>query len=196
MKHDDDRTLALVNRAREGDEDAYERLFAISYERLRLYVRMRLGRALRGKLESDDVLQDTYVLAHEAFASFRWHGPTSFSRWLCRIAENRIRGLVDFHAAAKRTPPEGLARVSRILERVEDSAGGPASRVARSEETTRLVGALDAMDDEPRELLMLRFYAGMSYDEIAALTGHSRTTIRRRIARASRALSTALGSAA
>lgn len=186
----------LVTLAREGDEAAYEKLFTLSFERLRLYVRMRLGRGLRGKLDSDDVLQDTWMLAHRDFESFQWKGATSFSRWLCRIAENRIRGLVDFHGAAKRSPPEGHAQVSRILERVAASTQGPGSRLARDDETSRLVAALDGMEDDARELLMLRFYAGMSYDEIAALLGHGRSTVRRRVARAARTLAHAMGRAA
>jgi RNA polymerase sigma-70 factor (ECF subfamily) len=151
-------------------------------------VRFRLGRTLRAKLDSDDVLQEVYLRAHEAFDRFRWHGDASFTRWLCRIAENAIRGLADHHGARKRTPPPGLARVSRIVHDLTAYGDGPATEAARRERSAALARALDALEDELREVLLLRHFLGQTIDEIAHATGRSPTSTRRLLGRAALAL--------
>lgn len=188
-------TVALIERARAGDREAYDRLFALAFERARLFVRMRLGPALRTKLDSRDVLQEAYVEAHRAFERFEYRGPGSFTKWLCRIIENRIRGLADHHGAKKRTPPGGHAHASRILERLEASTAGPATRVARHDANERLLAGMDELADEQREVLLLRFFQDRTIDEIASLTGHSATTARRLLGRAAVALGAVLGDA-
>jgi len=185
-------TRQLVARAQDGDDEAYDRLFALAGERLRFFIRLRLGRGLRAREDSDDVLQEVYLEAHRVFDRFRWQGDASFTRWLCRIAENVIRGLVDRHGAQKRTPPGGMARVSRIEHRLAASAAGPATQAARRERTEALAVALGALDDELREVLLLRYFQGRTIDEIAHLTSISPTSARRRLGRAALVLGTRL----
>ena len=153
-----------------------------------LVVRMRLGRGLRTRLDSTDVLQEAYLEAHRAFDRFAYRGPGSFTKWLCRIIENSIRGLADHHGAQKRRPPGGVARVSRLLHRLETSTAGPATQALRHDAHERLVTSMDALPDEQREVLLLRFFQDRTIDEIAALTGHSATTARRLLGRAALAL--------
>ena len=188
-------TLQLIGRARAGDREAYDRLFALAFERARLFVRMRLGPTLRTRLDSKDVLQEAYVEAHRAFERFEYRGPGSFTKWLCRIIENRIRGLADHHGARKRTPPGAMARVSRIAHQLETSTEGPATQVARREANERLLAGVDALPEAQREVLLLRFFQDLTIDEIASLTGHSPTTTRRLLGRAAMALGAALGGA-
>ena len=185
-------TGALVARAKAGDRSAYDGLFALAADRARLFVRLRLGPALREKLDADDVLQEAYLEAHRAFGSFRYQGDGAFTRWLCRIIENRIRGLADYHGAKKRQAPEGLARVSRIEQRVAASRTGPQTAVLRGERRDRLASAMDRLDDAEREALLLRFFQDRTIDEIAHLSGQSASAARRLLGRATRRLGTLL----
>ncbi len=185
-------TRLLVVRAQGGDREAYDRLFALAGDRLRLYARLRLGPALRSTVESDDVVQEVYLAAHKAFDGFRWQGDASFTRWLCRIAENVIRGLADHHGARKRTPPAAMARVSRIEHRLAASGKGPATQVAWEDRTRALATALDTLDDDMREVLLFRYFHGRTIDEIAHMTSRSPTSTRRLLGRAALALGTRL----
>ena len=182
------RTAQLVARAQAGDADAYDQLFALASDRVRLYARLRLGPGLRSRVETDDVLQEAYLAAHKAFDRFRYEGEEAFTRWLCRIAENAIRGLSDHHRARKRTPPAGMARVSRILDRLHASATGPATAATRQEHAKRLIAGVDALADDEREVLLLRFFQGRTLDDIAHLTGRSPSTTRRLLGRATASL--------
>lgn len=183
-----DPTLDLCLRARGGDEAAYERLFALAYDSLRLYVRLRLGRALRTRLESDDVIQDTFVEALRSFDGFRWQGKASFSRWICRVAENRIRALAAHHGARKRTPPGDAEHLSHVLDRVTALSRSLTSRVDLAARKTHLAKGLDELPDELRLVVLLRYFAGMSLDEIGDSSGTSRSTVRRQLGRATRLL--------
>ena len=181
-------TEALAARAKQGDARAYDRLFALAFERARLFVRLRLGAGLRTKLDSRDVLQEAYLEAHRAFDRFEYRGPGSFTKWLCRIIENQIRGLADHHRAQKRSPPGQVARVSRVLHRLEALSTGPATQALQNDANARLVTSMDALPDEQREVLLLRFFQDRTIDEIAALSGRSATTARRLLGRAALAL--------
>jgi len=185
-------TAGLVARAKAGDDAAYDALFAVAAERARLFVRLRLGPALRTKLDVDDVLQEAYLEAHRSFGSFRYQGDGAFSRWLCRIIENRIRGLADHHDAKKRRAPEAMQRISRIEHRVAAARTGPQTAVLRGEQSARLVAAMDALDDAERETLLLRFFQDRTIDQIAHLTGRSPSAVRRLLGRSTRRLGTLL----
>lgn len=185
-------TAVLVQRARGGDREAYDALFALAADRARLFVRLRLGPALRAKVDVDDVLQEAYLEAHRSFERFRYHGDGAFSRWLCRIIENRIRGLADHHGAVKRKPPGALARVSRIEQRVAAARTGPQTAALRGERSALLVQAMDALADEEREVLLLRFFQDRSLDDIAHTTGRSPTAVRRLLGKATRRMGTLL----
>lgn len=189
-----DATAALVLRAREGDREAYDRLFERAAPRALQFVRLRLGPRLRTRVEEVDVLQDAYLDAHAAFPRFHFQGTGSFSRWLCRIIENRIRGLADFHGAEKRRPKAGREeRISRVIERVRASTPGPSTQADRNDRHARLAGALEALPGDQREVLLLRYFQDRSVDEIAHLVGRSASSVRRAIGRATLSLGDLLG---
>jgi len=181
-------TADLVTRAQGGDRDAYDRLFALAADRVLLFIRLRLGSALAAKLEPMDVLQETYTQALESFSRFDYRGEKSFARWLCRIAENRLRGLADYHGALKRGSGSEEGSVTRALERVAEVGTGPVTGAARIELRETLAGALGRLPENEREVLLLRFFQGRELDDIAVCLGRSVSSVRRLIGRATRAL--------
>lgn len=186
-------TVVLLARARTGDRDAYDELFAQAAERLRLYLRVRLGAELRGHEETRDLLQETYLAAHRAFERFEDRGEGAFVRWLCRIAENQIRGRLDHHRAQKRRLPGELERATRVLDRVAAAATGPVTAAGRSERRERLAAAMAALPQDEREALLLRHFEGRELDEIAQTLGTSATSVRRLLGRATLRLADRLG---
>src|SRR6185503_10965074 len=160
-------TAQLLDRAKAGDADAYNRLFALAADRLLLFIRLRLGEALRAKLDSMDVLQEAYLEAHRHLARFEHREDGAFARWLCRIAENRIRGLADHHGAKKRTTPGEAGAASRALELARNPQTGPLTAVARREGRERLARAMERLEAEEREVLLLRHFEERPIEEIA-----------------------------
>ena len=186
-------TAELVRRARCGDREAYDRLFSRATPRALLFVQLRLGPGLRGRVEEADVLQDAYLEAHAAFPRFLYQGEGSFSRWLCRIIENRLRGLADYHFAAKRSPARVPVRISQVIQLALSPATGPSTAADRRERHGRLARAMESLPVEDREVLLLRFFQDRTVDEIAHLMGRSPSAIRRALGRATTRLGGSLG---
>ena len=181
---DDAATADLIDRARAGDGDAYDELFVRTGPRLELYLRVRLGRGLRAVEETGDLLQETWLAAHRALADFEPRGRGSFARWLCRIAENRIRARADHHGAGKRPPPEHAERLSRVVGRLAADDTGVATRADRVDRRERLAAALEALPDDERTALVMRHFEGQEIAAIADALQTSATTARRILGRA------------
>lgn len=177
------RTADLVRRAQAGDEDAYERLFARVGSRLLAYVRLQLGSRLRERLDPLDVVQETYVRAHQAFPGFEQRDERAFGRWLCAIADHCLKDLAEHHAARKRRPPSPLVRGSAALARLRDQHTNPASRCARQERAERLLAAIGQLEPPEREVLLLRYFHELSVAEVVARVGRSRATVLRQLGR-------------
>jgi len=188
-------TLALVVAAKGGDDDAYDALFARMGDRLRLFIEARLGPRLRQREEPMDLVQETYLAAHRAFAEFEpgdRPADVAFRAWLCRIAERCICARADHHGAVKRMPPAEAARISRIVEAASAQGPGPLTAAGRADSSARLLAALDALPPDQREVVLLRQFEDLSLAEIARRTDSSETTVRRRFGLASRSLGLAL----
>lgn len=170
------RTMDLLRRAQDGNRDALEALFARYYERVRRIVRLRLGRGLRHRLDSGDILQETFLDALKAFDRFEMRDEAAFIHWLSRIAEHQIRDAADYHGAQKREAGREVplhAPSDATFVGFDPIAGGlqPPDAVAVDEQTALVEQCLEQLPDEYRELIILRDYVGLSWDEIAQQTG-------------------------
>jgi RNA polymerase sigma-70 factor, ECF subfamily len=169
-------TLDLLRRAQGGEQAALQRLLERYYERVRRIVRLRLGRALRSRLDSGDILQDTFLAAVRTFARFEVRDEASFINWLSVLAENQIRDAADHHGAQKRDlkrqVPLDFPDLSGDIG-IDPVASGlaPSDEAAKAEAIERIEAAIEGLPPEYRELIILRDYAGASWDTIAEQTG-------------------------
>lgn len=177
-----------LQRARGGDRAAYEALFAGVAERLLLYLEVRLG-GLRSRLDACDVLQETFLAAHRSFGSFQGRTRAAFRAWLFTIADHRLGELAAHHGAQKR----GVAReVPAIVEQLRASRTGPATACARLEQQDRLRAALEALEADQREAVLLHHFHGLTQDEAAARLGRTVKQVRLLLAKARYQLGSAL----
>jgi RNA polymerase sigma-70 factor (ECF subfamily) len=161
---DNQSTLAdeiLLLRCQVRDERAFEQLVAHYDGKLRYYVRRLTG----GIEHEDDVLQNVWLAVWVQLPKLR--NPERFRVWLYRIARNialqryRQRPSVplDEDVPTPEPPEEGFT----------------------PEEAAAVHAALDRITPQHREVLVLRFLEGLSYEEIAGVVGCSVGTIRSRI---------------
>lgn len=186
----------LLLRAKNGERDARNRLFARAADRVLLYARMRLGTALRTRVDAMDVLQETFLHAQRDWGGFEPAGPDpdrALAQWLCAIAENRIRDLAAWHGAARRNIGKEARDVTVVLRELQRSGHGPATSMVRRDERDRVSDAVDTLPDEDREVLLLRHFEGLTIDVIAERTGRSASSVRRALGRAVRDLGQKLG---
>lgn len=188
---------SLFDQAVAGDRAAADRLFARAADRLLLFVRLRLGPALRARLDEHDVLQEVFVHAQRDLGRFDAAGSSdperAFVHWLCALAENRLRDLAAFHRRQRRDPAREQRDVTAVLRELQRQGHGPATSMVRREERDRLAIGIDGLDDGDREVLLLRFFEGLTVDAIADRTGRSASAVRRSLGRATLQLGRKLG---
>lgn len=167
----------LLQRARQGDVDAFAELFEAA--RPMVYA---VACRLVGPTDAEDVVMDTYLKAWKALPSFG--GRAAVRTWLCRIAHH---GAVDRVRARRHEVdpvlPAGEDGEERsLLDMVPDPRQRlPSDEAAASDTGAQIQAALDTLSEEHRVALMLRFSDGLSYAEIAAATNVSIGTVMSRL---------------
>jgi RNA polymerase sigma-70 factor, ECF subfamily len=153
----------LVLRSQTGDERALTELIGLYSPRLRYYLRKMLPRR---EDQAEDLLQETWCDAVRSLGSLR--DAAAFPAWIYRIARDRAWRLLR-----KERPetPLGDEDVPAACEEPEFSA----------EDAAAVHAALAELAEEQREVLVLRFIEGLSYEEIAAITAAPLGTVRSRL---------------
>jgi RNA polymerase sigma-70 factor, ECF subfamily len=130
-----------------------------------------------------DLVQETFVRAYVKLSSFQ--GGSAFGTWLYAIAVNQARGDHRRRSAVKRGDATSLdaLREAADVDPV-DPADTPAARTETKEECARLLVELDRLDPEQREVVVLREFQDLSYEEIADVVGVPVGTVRSRLFRA------------
>lgn len=174
------KSLELVLRAQKGDRSALNRLCDRYYDRVRRIVRLRLGARLRERVDSGDILQETFMAAVRSIENFEMRDEASLINWLSRLAERQIMAAADFHGAKKRDSRRDVALTSRVGDSqtvsvrigLEDGrAPRPLDSVADAEEQAHVEDCVQRLPEEYREVIILHNYAGASWESVAELTG-------------------------
>ena len=150
-------TFDLLGRVRQGAGGAASLLFERYRRRLAVLVRFKLGEEWRGKLDIDDLVQETMMRAYRDLDSFTYRSPGSFLHWLSAIADHAIADAVRYQGRARRHATEVLRF------RSESNPLGPEpvdsltpSRVfARAERLEALLRKMDELPEQYREGLLL-----------------------------------------
>jgi RNA polymerase sigma-70 factor (ECF subfamily) len=164
----------LVRAALGGDLQAFEQLV----ERHRDVVFRVVARLVADDHVAEDLTQDTFLRAFHRLERYRGEAP--FRSWLLRIAHNTA---VTHVTQARRVGAHPLdAAGEEIAGAVEP--GGPAEQLERRERRDRLDTKLKALGRTHRTVLVLRDIEGLSYGEIARVTGAPVGSVKARLHRA------------
>jgi len=192
-------TRHLVTLAKEGDPFAVDQLCRIYGEKIRRIIRLRIDRKLRPKIDSVDIVQDALVQALAGLENFTYKDEGDFLRWLSKIAENKLRDILDKFHADKRD----IRREIPFKEIETNTEGGsfgvdgplqtttPSVLLARKEQFDRLESAIDHLKPEYREVIFLSRIERLSHEEIALRMGKSKGAVAMLLSRALVALTAA-----
>lgn len=176
-------SMDLLRRAREGSGDALEILYRRFSGKLLALIRLRMGRKLRGQMESRDILQATLLKSLQKFGRFESSKTSSLMGWLARIAENEMRDLGDHHRRQRRDAQRNVPLDQQPGELV---AGGRTalSQVIWSQQAELLEQALESLEQPQREIILLRKFEELSFKEIGERLGKREDACRMMLARA------------
>lgn len=166
---DETEVQRLVRAARSGNGGAARRLYTLHVG--------RLYRAVRGSClsdaEAEDLVQETFVRALTSLAEYQYRPETRFIAWLTTVGMNVLRKRVRSRRVHAQAVP--------LLSERDANLGGPdlddaldSARMRR-----RLVEVLSELPERERQVVTLRYGAGLTAPEVAAALDLSPANVRK-----------------
>jgi RNA polymerase sigma-70 factor (ECF subfamily) len=179
----------LLLEARQGNGLALGALL----EEYRDYLQRRagalIGSNLRGVVNPSDVVQQTSLEACQDFRRFEGSTEAQWRAWLRRILAHNLANLVEQHVRAHKRDRRRQVSLERKLAAPDDSAAchdpgvasvqsSPGSQAQRREVAAVLAQKLAQLPEHYRQVLVLRNYEGLSFDEVARHMGRTSGAVR------------------
>ena len=177
MWPDSSQTQELLLQAGDGDAAAIGRLLDKHRDALRRMIELRLDRAVQRRVDASDVVQDVLVEAHRRLADYLVERKLPFHLWLRQIAKDRM---IDAHRRHRGSARRSLDREQPLASPVHadesaldlaaqlrDRELTPAAAALQRELQRRFEDALLLLDEQDREVILMRHFEQLSNQEVA-----------------------------
>jgi RNA polymerase sigma-70 factor (ECF subfamily) len=166
-----------IESARQGNHEAWEHLHRRYRSLLAFWAEARLPDHLRARFDVEDVLQSAFLSAFRGMSKYEHRGEPAFRAWLKEIVQNELADRIRDHEARKRS-----ARQEEVLEDPSLLLGGetPSQIVSRFQRRRLVLEAMSELSDERQEVLWMRDFEGLTWEEIGKRTDTSESGARRR----------------
>ena len=178
MTHRSDK--ALIKRILTGDREACVELVA----RYHAPIYRLLGHLCRDNHLAEDLTQETFLAAWAKIDTF--NAASSLNTWLHTIA---YRKFIDAHRRRTRTV---TTQNDALIDRAQSNSPSPYERALANEASRRLYRALDRLKPAERDVVVLHYLQGLSYEEVAGVLAEPTGTVKWRTRQAIERLRTAL----
>jgi RNA polymerase sigma-70 factor (ECF subfamily) len=184
-----------------GSGAALGELLELYRDYLALLVRLQIGRRLQGKVDALDIVQDTFLSAHQNFAQFRGTTEAELVGWLRQILASRLADLLRRYQGAQRRDVRlerelafELDQSSRVLDQGLVAPGStPSQQAIRREQAVLLAEALGKLPEDYREVIVLHHLEDLSFPEVARRMGRTLNSVKNLWLRALTRLRRSLG---
>ena len=178
MWPNNDQTRRLLDDAKDGSASAVDRLLGEFREPLRQVIRLRLDPVLTRRVDASDIVQDVLIEANQRLTEYLKNPAMPFHLWLRHLAQDRIIDTHRRHRQAQRRsidreqniqPPAWADQSSvQLVAQLIDGEQTPASAAIHQELQRRLNEMLDQLDDDDREIILMRHHEQLSNEDVAA----------------------------
>jgi RNA polymerase sigma-70 factor (ECF subfamily) len=195
-------TENLLNQARDGHDGAVDRLLDVHREPLRRLIGMRLDPALAARLDASDIVQEVLLEAHKRLADYLRSPTMPFRLWLRHLAQDHV---IDAHRRHRQAQRRSLDREQPLVPAVLadhssmelagqllDGERTPASEAIQRELQRKLDLAIHDLDEDDREIILMRHREQLSNQETAEALGLTEAAASMRYLRAIRRLRSTL----
>ena len=160
----------LLNQYLSGDRGAISQLIDRHSNRVRDYIRMMV----KDHDLADDILQETFIKAVQVIDDGRYADTGKFLSWMLRIAHNKV---IDYFRSQKsaKTINESESGYN-VLGTLRFADSSVEDRLISEQIALDVRRLVDHLPQEQREVVMLRYYSGLSFQEIAEQTNVSINT--------------------
>ena len=156
-------TFVLIHRARSGDQDALDRLFARHLKPLQRWASGRLPRWARDMASTDDLVQETLLQTFKRIEDFEPRGVGALQAYLRQAVLNRIRDELRRKGRKPQSVELDDLHVAKDSSPLEEAIG--------HEAVEHYERALERLRPEDRDAIIARVELGLSYEELAEALG-------------------------
>jgi RNA polymerase sigma-70 factor (ECF subfamily) len=195
---DSSQTRELLARARQGDAPAVNDLLDRHREALRRMIDLRMDRVVQRRVDASDIVQDVLVEANRRLAEYLQNPAMPFHLWLRHMAHDR---LIDAHRRHRQAARRSIDREQSLVAakyldqssldlaaQLADRELTPAAAATWNELQRRFQAALDTLDEQDQEVVLMRHFEHLSNSEVAQALGLSEAAAGMRYLRAMRRL--------
>src|SRR5947209_9897311 len=194
MENNSTETVQLIERARAGDPDARNEIFARHRDRLRRMVEVRLDWRLQARIDASDVIQDAYLDVMRRLEEYLRDPKLPLFLWLRLVVGDRLSKLHRHHLGAQMRDAGReislyrdalpLASSAALAAQLLGKHTSPTQAAVRAERMLRLQEALNALEPIDREILSLRHFEELTRSEAAQALGIEEAAAAKRYVRA------------
>lgn len=169
----------LIAASRRADDKALNRLLGVYRNYLLLLAQNWMNAAYKGKADPSDIVQETLWEAHQAFGQFGGANEEELTAWLRKILVRNVMDVARRYKTAGRDVRREEAwdpgRVVHRIHRIGRVAiqGSPSASAQRRELGVVLANSLAELQDDHRQVIILRNLNGLSWTEVAKKMGRS-----------------------
>jgi RNA polymerase sigma-70 factor, ECF subfamily len=173
-------TQELLAKVKQGESAAVDQLLARHREPVRRMIDMRLDRAIARRVDASDIAQEVLLEASRRLRDYLRRPDLPFHLWLRHIARDHIidahrrhrlaqRRSVDREKALQAGSPDDSS--IELIAQLIDRELTPATAALRKELQKRFQTVLATLDEDDREIILMRHFEQLSNQEIAAALG-------------------------
>ena len=160
----------LLNQYLAGDQSAISQLIERHSHRVRDYIRM----LVKDEEVADDIFQETFIKAVRVIDDGRYADNGKFLSWILRIAHNQV---IDHFRARKQDKTVNEAEAGYdVLGSLRFTEGNVEDALVSEQIERDVRGLVELLPAEQREVVMMRYFSGLSFKEIAEQTDVSINT--------------------
>lgn len=153
----------LIQKARKGDKDAFGQIYKIYYRKIYRYLRINL----QSQEAAEDLAQETFLKAWRSISTFSAYSGGSLQAFLFRIARNLM---IDLSREKKEFPLDTALAIESKHDFEED--------LDRKINIETVQKALSKLEDEDKQLVVLRFFEEMPHADIAQIIDSNEGAVR------------------
>lgn len=163
-------TEALLHGVRAGHSTALEQLFAQHRDYLHWVLALRMDQNLRSRLDVSDVIQEAHLEALQRIGDYLDRRPMPFRMWLRKTAYECLLRMRRQHVEAKQRAVSRevpLPDRSSVLLAGQTMGSTPSQQLINEELAQRVREAMAQLEEDDREVLLMRNYEGLLNHEVA-----------------------------
>ena len=174
----------LLDKARQGDAGSRDQLFEMCRGYLGVVARGQVETWLRAKVDASDVVQETMLEAHRDFARFEGQSQKEFFAWLRKILSHNAADFVRRYRGTAKRQARREVRFRDPADSLSPGAPEPAGHEAtpsqeflQMDNEIRVHLALDGLSEDYREVITLRNFQRLSFNEVAEAMDRTRPAV-------------------